>query len=142
MLTSDRSIEDDLELLLEHGAPYGTGWEHIPVIKNIHQAVYNWVLRNPDNFNMELWRAESDCGTTYCRAGLVVMLAGDPFPELWGYGEANAGGIANLARLIYRKSDPSLDWQESQINFFGSDEEALENMAELAQYEASLAQGK
>ena len=142
MMTNQQRIEYDFKQLLKAGAPCDTGWDDIPVIPNIHQAVYNWVSSNTDNFNMNFWREEAECGTTYCRAGIVVMLAGDPFPEAWGNGPTDSGGIPNLARLIYLKSDPALDWDQWGINFFGSEEDELENMAELAYHEASLAQGK
>ena len=142
MLSKQQRIKYDFEQLSKSPVPYGTGWNDIPVIPNIHQAVYNWVCSNPDNFNMDFWRVEAECGTAYCRAGIVVMLAGDPFPELWEYWHVHAVGIPNLARLIYFKSDPSLDWEQSGINFFGSDEDEEENIAKLAQQEASLAQGK
>ena len=90
-----------------------------PIIPNIHQAVYE-AARQPGCFDMRSWH----CGTTHCRAGWVVTLAGEAGKAL----EA-ATSTPFAAMQIYRASDPT--WRMS--NFFASNEEALADMKRLAE---------
>jgi len=64
------------------------------------------------------------CGTTHCRAGWVVTLAGEAGKEL----EA-ATSTAFAAMKIYRVSDPT--WHMS--NFFDTNERALADMKAMAE---------
>ncbi len=64
------------------------------------------------------------CGTTHCRAGWVVTLAGDAGKRLE---EETSTPFA--AMQIYRASDPT--WRMS--NFFASNYEALADMKRLSE---------
>jgi hypothetical protein len=64
------------------------------------------------------------CGTTHCRAGWVVTLAGAAGKAL----EA-ATSTLHAAMLIYRASDPT--WRMS--NFFDTNTGALDDMRRLAE---------
>jgi hypothetical protein len=64
------------------------------------------------------------CGTTHCRAGWVVTLAGDAGKEL-----EVATSTLHAAMLIYSASDPT--WRMS--DFFASNTEALADMKAMAE---------
>ncbi len=68
------------------------------------------------------------CGTTHCRAGWVVTLAGEAGKKLE---EATTTPFA--AMQIYRASDPT--WRMS--NFFDTNEGALADMKRLAEQGAA-----
>ena len=103
------------------GAVLGEPWKmpEAPTIPNIHQAVYE-AASQPGCLDMGAWH----CGTTHCRAGWVVTLAGEAGKAL----EA-ATSTPFAAMQIYRASDPT--WRMS--NFFASNEEALADMKRLAE---------
>jgi hypothetical protein len=90
-----------------------------PVIPDIHHAVYE-AASQPNALDMSQWH----CGTTHCRAGWVVTLAGDAGKEL----EA-ATSTPFAAMQIYRASDPT--WAMS--DFFASNADALADMKRLAE---------
>jgi hypothetical protein len=98
-------------------------------IENIHQRVYA-AASVPDALDMGVWHANGDfCGTTHCRAGWVVHLAGDAGRALeWAMGTSAA------AAMIYMASDPTL---EKVPDFYCSNEAALEDMKRLAEAEAA-----
>jgi hypothetical protein len=93
--------------------------EGIPIIPDIHRAVYD-AASAPGALDMGQWH----CGTTHCRAGWVVTLAGEDGKRL----EARLGTSA-AAALIYYASDPTL---EHVPDWGASNEEALFDMARLA----------
>ncbi|MBL4590774.1 MAG: pentapeptide repeat-containing protein [Phycisphaerales bacterium] len=99
----------------------GVGW--VPKIENIHTAVYA-AAKGEDALDMEQWHT---CGSKHCRAGWVVTLAGAAGKVMEGvYGP----GVA--AALIYMASDPEM---KKVPNWLASDEDALENMKEMAEAE-------
>jgi hypothetical protein len=73
---------------------------------------------------MSAWHT---CNTTHCRAGWVVVLAGEGGAAL-----EFAMGTPAAAALIYMASDPAL---ERVPDFFSGDAEALEDMRRLAEAE-------
>ncbi|MEL6238824.1 MAG: pentapeptide repeat-containing protein [Pseudomonadota bacterium] len=94
----------------------------IPVIENIHTAVYQAALQ-PGALDMDYWHKE--CGTAHCRAGWVVTIAGEAGKEI-----EDIIGTAGAAALIYQASDPSMD---RIPDFLASNEEALSDMKRLAE---------
>lgn len=104
---------------------YGRDIATAPVIENIHQKVYEAASR-PGALNMGLWH--SRCGTSHCRAGWVIELAGEA-----GYELENKYGPADAARIIYLASDPTI---ESFPSFSTTDERALADMKHMAELEA------
>jgi hypothetical protein len=96
----------------------GADW--LPKIENIHVAVLA-AASNPGALDMNQWHT---CGTTHCRAGWVVTLAGDGGRVLEG-----VYGTAAAAALIYQASDPTL---ERIPDFYCSNEDAMADMARLA----------
>ena len=73
-----------------------------------------------------------DCGTSHCRAGWVVALAGEAGSVLekhWGTNHA--------AWLIYKASDPNI---AGRPDFFCTNAEALADMKRLAEQEAKAQQ--
>ena len=70
------------------------------------------------------------CGTTHCRAGWAVHLAGEP-----GYALERFHGTALAAQLIYRESFPAAP--VSPVRFFETDEQALADMRACAEREAA-----
>jgi hypothetical protein len=89
-----------------------------PIIENIHQTVYA-AASAPKALDMGRWH----CGTTHCRAGWVVTLAGDAGKKL-----EEVTSTLHAAMLIYRASDPT--WRMS--NFFDNNDNALADMKALA----------
>jgi len=104
----------------------GANLEDVPVIKDIHQTVYNAAKKNGD-LEMGSWHGE--CGTTHCRAGWVVTLAGEEGKKL-----ERRLGTAGAAYAIYYKSDPDID---VPINFYDTNEGALTELKRLAKKEAT-----
>ena len=94
----------------------------VPTIPNIHAAVY--AAAAPEGaLDMGHWH--STCGTSHCRAGWVVTLAGEPGKAL----ETRIGTPA-AAALIYLASDPKL---ERSPDFYCSNAAALADMKRLAE---------
>ena len=60
----------------------------IPVIQKIHQSILE-AVQGGDKLNMSVWHEDEEineagahCGTTHCRAGWVIALAGKEGREL------------------------------------------------------------
>ncbi len=66
------------------------------------------------------------CGTTHCRAGWTVHLAGEE-----GYALERFHNTALAAQLIYDASDP--DYRINPCRFFDKNDEALADMKALAE---------
>ena len=99
----------------------GANLSDCPVkIPDIHKAVYEAASQD-GALNMVVWH----CGTTHCRAGWVVTLAGEGGAAL-----EFAMGTAAAAALIYMASDPKL---EQVPNFYASNAGALADMQRLAE---------
>ncbi|MFM9829703.1 MAG: pentapeptide repeat-containing protein [Sphingomonas sp.] len=100
----------------------------LPKIENIHQKVFA-AASAEGALNMDGWHANGYCGTTHCRAGWVVVLAGEGGRVLEG-----VMGTGTAAALIYKASDPKFgkvpDWM-------ASNEAALADMKGLAEAEAA-----
>jgi hypothetical protein len=100
----------------------GADLSECPVkIPDIHKAIYQ-TASQPGALDMSTWH----CGTTHCRAGWVVTLAGEGGKALeWAMGTPAA------AALIYMASDPKL---ERIPDFYNYDNAAvLEDMRRLAE---------
>jgi hypothetical protein len=78
---------------------------------------------------MGVWHAS--CGTTHCRAGWVIALAGEGGRVLEG-----CYGTPAAAALIYAASDTKLD---RIPDFYCSNTEALDDMERLAKAETQPA---
>lgn len=106
------------------GADLGDA-DGIPIIPDIHRRVYE-AASAPGALDMSTWHT---CGTTHCRAGWVIALAGDAGRAMeWCLGTATA------AALIYQQSDPQL---ERVPDFYADDATALADMKRLAELEAT-----
>lgn len=93
------------------------GIDEVPVIEDIHTKVYE-AIRDGGRLQMCDWHGgEGVCGTTHCRGGWVIHLAGE-------VGEIMSKTFPNVfsASLIYVASDPHL---EAIPDFYCSNEEAL-----------------
>jgi len=103
----------------------GADLRGVPKIPNIHQTIYT-AASQPGALNMGNWH----CGTSHCRAGWVVTLAGDGGKALeWAMGTPTA------ATLIYLASDPERFKKERLPNFYCGNDEALEDMKRMADEE-------
>jgi uncharacterized protein YjbI with pentapeptide repeats len=89
-------------------------------IKDIHKAVYE-AASKPGALDMKTWHT---CGTTHCRAGWVVALAGEGGAAL-----EYAFDTPTAATLIYMASDPTL---AKVPDFYCNNEVAMADMARLA----------
>ena len=94
-----------------------------PVIEDIHAKVYA-AASQPGALDMGRWH----CGTSHCRAGWVVTLAGKEGLDL----EAKIGTPA-AAMAIYMASDPER-WKTERLPDFycANNETALADMARMA----------
>ena len=100
----------------------GADLSDAPVIEDIHAKVYA-AASQPGALDMGKWH----CGTSHCRAGWVVTLAGQPGLDL----EAKIGTPA-AAMAIYMASDPER-WKEERLpDFYCGNAEALADMARMA----------
>ena len=97
----------------------------VPRIEGIHQKVYAAVTGAPNALEMSTWHA---CGSTHCRGGWVVTLAGDAGKALEMF-----HGTLLAAQLIYRESGSPIN----PARFFDSNEDALADMKRLAEEEAA-----
>lgn len=98
----------------------------VPKIENIHTRVFE-AASQPKALNMSDWHT---CGTTHCRAGWVVHLAGEA-----GYALERFHGTPLAAQLICRESDPANP--VSPVRFYETNEQALADMKWLAEAEAA-----
>ena len=99
-------------------------------IPNIHSAVFTAASAD-GALKMNEWHKGGDvCGTTHCRAGWVVNLAGPAGQALdWAMGTTAA------AAIIYMLSDPKLD---KIPDFYCDNETALADMKRLADLEMDV----
>lgn len=106
----------------------GADLRGVPKIPDIHRAILA-AASQPGALDMSSWHAP--CGTTHCRAGWVVTLAGEAGAALeFGMGTPAA------AALIYLVSDPKL---EKVPDFYADNDSALSDMARLAEQESEAA---
>ena len=115
----------EIDAYLRDAELSGVDLSDAPKIENIHQAVYN-AASTEGALNMGDWHT---CETTHCRAGWVVMLAGDEGRDL----EERIGTPA-AASLIYLASDPAI---RKFPDFYCDNETALADMKERAELEQS-----
>ena len=105
------------------GAYLEGAYLNVPVIKNIHQEIQK-ATKHKGALKMGDWH----CGTSHCRAGWAVHLAGDA-----GYELEKKTSTATAAYLIYRKSSDL----PFALNFYASNEDALAEINRMAEIEAS-----
>ena len=113
----------DLEGAYLTGADLEGANLNVPVIKNIHQEIQK-ATKHKGALKMGDWH----CGTSHCRAGWAVHLAGDA-----GYELEKKTSTATAAYLIYRKSSDL----PFALNFYASNEDALAEINRMAEIEAS-----
>jgi hypothetical protein len=94
----------------------------VPVIENIHQRVLEAVTAPNHALDMSDWHT---CGTTHCRAGWVVHLAGEA-----GYALERFHNTALAAQLIYDASDTTR--RISPVRFYETNEVAMADIRRLA----------
>jgi len=106
-----------------------------PLIENIHQKVLQAV--NNGNLKMDTWHEDevkneevAYCGTTHCRAGWVIALAGKEGVEL-----EKIFGTENAAMQIYKKSS---EIRVSPTQFYKNNETAMEDIERCAKEEIEL----
>lgn len=100
----------------------------IPVVPNIHRTLLERVTKEPDTFDMGTWHTE--CGTTHCRAGHIVLMAGKAGIEL----EKRTSTLF-AAMQIYNASSPI---KVSPPRFYEPNEKALADMKRCADQESKL----
>ena len=96
----------------------------IPAIENIDAQIFA-AAEQPGALRMDKWHT---CGTTHCRAGWAVHLAGEA-----GYALERFHNTALAAQLIYRASGSPI----SPVRFFNSNEAALADMRKRASEHAA-----
>ena len=100
----------------------GANLSEAPIIEDIHAKVYA-AASQPGALDMGQWH----CGTSHCRAGWVVTLAGKEGLDL----EAKIGTPA-AATAIYMASDPERWKTERLPDFYCGNNTALADMARMA----------
>ena len=111
----------------------GAKWGDAPIVDGIHKAVYDSCLKEGE-FDMNDWGVSggSACGTTKCRAGHVVHVAGKA-----GYDLSAKIGVPAAAYAIYAKSDPEYIPRDGIPDFFTSNDAAMKDMKRLADLEGA-----
>jgi hypothetical protein len=104
----------------EAGTPF-LGCPPIPVIENIHKKIYEAATIPPEALDMSRWHS---CGTTHCRAGWVVHLAGKA-----GYDLERFHNTPLAAQLIYGASG----YQINPCRFYDDNKDAIADMKRLAE---------
>jgi len=100
----------------------GGGLPHdLPVIPNLDARILAAIETGPGGLEMRAWHSE--CGTTHCRAGWAVKLAGAPAEAL-----EDVIGTERVGELLYALSYPDL----SLPDFYATNEEALADMRRRA----------
>ena len=99
----------------------------VPIIPQIHNAVRQAVEATPESLNMRKWHT---CDTTHCRAGWVVVLAGDAGKAL-----EIATSTEFAAKQIYKASSPI---KVLPIRFYDTKEKAMEDIIRCAKEESAL----
>ena len=100
----------------------------IPKIQNIHQTIYQ-AASAENALDMSSWHRNGYCGSTHCRAGWVVVKAGEGGRVLEG-----VYGTGTAAALIYAASDPAM---EKVPNWTASNADAMADMKRLAEAEVA-----
>lgn len=95
----------------------------VPLIQNIHQSVFN-AASAKNALDMDNWHV---CGTTHCRAGWVVHLAGEA-----GYELEQLTSTPFAAMAIYNKSS---DIKVPLHMFYVDNDESLADMKRCAELE-------
>jgi hypothetical protein len=90
----------------------------IPVIENIDQKVLD-AIESGTGFDMRDWHGKAACGTTHCRAGMAIHLAGEA-----GYALEKRISAHMAGYLIYRASRPGKECPD----FFCSNAQAMESI--------------
>lgn len=98
-----------------------------PVIENIHQKVLEAIFHNGNKLDMSTWHT---CDTTHCRAGWVVVLAGEEGKKLEEHTSTQFA-----ASQIYKASSPI---RVSPPRFFESNEVAMADIKKCAEEESKL----
>lgn len=105
----------------------------IPIIQNIHQKVLDVIQSDGCKLQMDDWHSDLNiqegrhCGTTHCRAGWVVYLAGVEGRRLE---EATLTEFA--AKQIYKASSKI---RVSPNQFYTTDEKAMADIVRCAELE-------
>ncbi len=100
-------------------------WDAVPMIPNIHRTLLEAINRQGCALDMAAWHS---CETTHCRAGWIVVLAGNEGRKLEGQ-----MSTAGAARAIYYKSDPDC----TAPNFYCGDAEAMADIIACAEREGA-----
>jgi hypothetical protein len=117
----------DLRYADFRGAKFGDA-SPIPKIENIHRRIFEAASKD-GALDMSEWHIGGTCGTTHCRAGWAVVLAGEAGKTL-----EDVYGTGVAATLIYQASDPDL---ERVPDWMASNEDAMADMKRLAEQVAA-----
>ena len=102
-----------------------------PNVHNIHTKVLQSASAD-GAFDMRDWGvSDGHCGTTMCRAGHVVSVAGAAGLEL-----SKEIGVPSAALAIYAASDPDYFSRDGIPDFYCDNETALADMRRLADMES------
>lgn len=93
----------------------------VPAVPDLDRKLYE-VAGQPGALNMQNWHT---CGTTHCRAGWIVTLAGEQGETL-----EDCFDTSLAAMMIYEKSTGE---KLSPVKFFESNEAALADMKARAE---------
>jgi len=111
----------------DHDSTAPAGPPPVPVIDNIHQAVYA-AASQPLSLDMTHWHS---CDNTHCWAGWIVTIAGEAGKKLEEFFDTPLAAMKIL--------DASSPLRVSPVRFFELNADALEHMKALAEQERSAA---
>ena len=105
----------------QRAADYRARNPHVPVIERLDAKILEAISREGCALKMSDWHHGDPCGTTHCRAGWAIFLAGPAGAELERQTSPEQAG-----RAIYLASTGRVP------HFFASDERALEDIKRCA----------
>ncbi len=110
----------------------------IPVIENIHQKILEAITAEGCQLRMDTWHASEElddkggyCGTTHCRAGWVVALAGADGRAL----ELHTSTEFAAMQILHKSCQQV---PVSPVRFYESDEIAMADIKRCAELEKAL----
>ncbi len=104
----------------------------IPIVDQPNTKILRRIARKPESFDMGDWAARTECGTTFCRAGHIVALAGVAGARL-----ARHLGYERAGKLIYAASRPA----DPLPDFYTYNDDAIADILQSAKREQAALRG-
>lgn len=122
-----RRALDDPELRLAIADARAAGFAEIPTIRNIDAQILEKLGEEHACLDMGGWHHGDPCGTTHCRGGWAIFLAGKEGQKM-----EQRLSTATVARLIYAASRPGRDLPSFYMNTSDALDDLIEDASDLS----------